>query len=154
MQSFLNFTNGLTSQENLLWAVTWSLIVGRYCRNWHERNYVQMAYKRLGPKPWVPVSSKVLQPTIAAEVRNSSGRVREFTLQAINALCDKGFGHANYILCAQLLQTDCEYCASLQTSILYITSIQTFMYTHKRCVKCHSSECFESWISKSGKFLL
>ena len=28
-------------------------IMGRYCKNWHGRNYVQMAYKHSSLKPWV-----------------------------------------------------------------------------------------------------
>ena len=44
---------------------------------------------------------------------------------------------------AQLLQTDREYCASLQTRISSITGVQTLMYTCKPCVKFHSRDFFD-----------
>ena len=51
----------------------------------------------------------------------------------------------DFIVCAQLLQTDREYCASLQTSISSITGIQMLMYIRKLCViqKCNSLEFFD-----------
>ena len=95
-----------------------------------------MAYKHLSLKPWVPVSSKVLQSTIAAEVTQVAG------FGHLNALHSKDLATQNYILCAQLLQINHEYCASLQASILSITGIWMLMYTSKLCVKCHSCEFF------------
>ena len=67
----------------------------------------------------------------------------------------KGLATWNYFLWAQLPQMDREYCATLQTSILSITSVQTLMYTHKLCVKFSLKQAF--WllglgISKSGNF--
>ena len=56
----------------------------------------------------------------------------------------------DYILFAQLLQKDHEYCASLQTRITTIIRVQMLMYTYKRCaqlrVKCHSHELLIDWI--------
>ena len=52
---------------------------------------------------------------------------------------------ADYFLCAQLLQMDHEYSASLQTTISSITRVQTVMYTRKHCVKSHLSFLFV-WI--------
>ena len=69
----------------------------------------------------------------------------------------KGLATRDYFLCAQLLQTDREYCASLQTSISSITGIQILMYMHKLCVKSHLCECFECLdceFLKLGKLLL
>ena len=56
--------------------------------------------------------------TIAStNTKNLSGQVTvQVWVQAINVLHDKGSGTLDYILCAQLLQMDCEYCADLQTS--------------------------------------
>ena len=63
-----------------------------------------------------------------------------------------------FSMCATILQTNCEYYASLQTSISSITGIQTFMYTCKLYVKFHYELSIVamdgSWISKLGKFLL
>ena len=65
----------------------------------------------------------------------------------------KGLATPDYILCVQLLQTDREYCASLQTSISSITEIYRLMHMRKLCVKCHSCEFLIVWIV-NFKFLL
>ena len=140
---FLNFMNGLTTWENLFWAVIWSSIVGRYCRNWH------------GPAKLCPDGLLTFKPIAIINSCYSLG-LQSILLyncswtqvvgcghlhcQAINSLCDKRFDNFQ---CAQLLQTDHEYCTSLQISISSVTGIQTLMYTCKRCVKSHSHEFFD-----------
>ena len=87
--------------------------------------------------PWSSVSSKTLQSTIAAantESRsNLSGRARAlYILQSDNALRDKGFGQVgstrDHILCAWLLQTDREYCASLQIELELMQGLSFIVY--------------------------
>ena len=55
----------------------------------------------------------------------------------------KGLATQDNFLCAQLLWTDNEYCANLQTSISSITPVQVLMYMHKLCVKSHSHELLD-----------
>ena len=55
----------------------------------------------------------------------------------------KGLATQDYFLSPQLLQTDHEYYASLQTSISSITGIQSCTYTCKLCVKSHLLELFD-----------
>ena len=64
-------------------------------------------------------------------------------LQAINSLSDKNLATQDYILCAQLLQTDHEYLAYIQTSILSITKVQMPMYISKLCMIYCSCEFFD-----------
>ena len=52
------------------------------------------------------------------------------------------------------MQTNREYCVSLQTSILFIAGVQILMYTRKVCVKCHSHEFFDCSDREFLKFLL
>ena len=75
-------------------------------------------------------------------------------LQAINSLSDKNLATRDHILCAQLLQTDYEYFAYLQTSILSITKVQMLMYISKLCVihcSCEFFDCmdreFLNWVN-------
>ena len=54
-------------------------IVGRYCRNWHGCNYVQMAYKHLSLKPWIAKYFSLYN----CSQSNLSGWVQALILQAI-----------------------------------------------------------------------
>ena len=71
----------------------------------------------------------------SSKQQNNSAAVNTKVTQVANAgtytESDKhrGLAAQGYTPCAQLLQTDHEYCASLQTSISSITSVQTLMYT-------------------------
>ena len=67
-----------------------------------------------------------------------NGRVRAYILLAINALHNKGFGHMRLYCFCRALQMGCEYCASLQTSILSITRCSCTSAT--LCVKFHLCE--------------
>ena len=57
-------------------------------------------------------------------------------LQAINALHNKRFETIFYVHS----YWNCEYCASLQSSISSIPGVQVLVYTRKFCVKSHSCE--------------
>ena len=71
------------------------------------------------------MSYKVLQSMTDCSGSNLSGWMQVLIPQAIDytILHDKRFGHVidvRLFLCAQLLRTDCEYHASLQTSMRYV----------------------------------
>ena len=128
-----------------------TFVVGHHCIICCRHNYVQINFEStFKPSfcwmPWGPVSSKTLQSTIAAantEVNRVAGHGCLYSKR------DKGFWpslpHETTVssLSIATLQMDHEYCVSLQTSILSITGVQTFMYTHKLCMKCHSHEFFD-----------
>ena len=142
--------NGLTPQENLFWAVAWSSIVGCYCRNWLGRNYVQMAYKLLSLKPWVPVSSKVLHCSWS----NLSGQVQAFILQAINALRDREIDHKRLLFFVH------SYCKQIVNIVPVYKQASRLLLASRCSCKCSEMSLtwvfwlFGSWIFKSGKFLL
>ena len=102
--------------------------------------------KRLCLKPWVPVSSKMLQSTIAAEITRVAGCRRLYCKRYnIKALRNKGFGQTRlYYLCT------CNYCKRIenivpvykQASHLLPVFRRSCSYTRKLCVKCHSCEFF------------
>ena len=52
----------------------------------------------------------------------------------------KGLATRDCFICMQLLQTDREYCGSLETSTSSISRLQMLIYMHKICVKYHYCE--------------
>ena len=96
MKIFLNFMNGLTTWENLFWTVAWGSIVGHYCRNWHRRNYVQMAMAYKVCTNTIVINNvhvHVLYSQVLALVSKKLEHISKFTLLTLNleALLTKNY---------------------------------------------------------------
>ena len=105
--------------------------------------------KHLSLRPWVLVSSRVLQ-SIAVEVTRLSGRVRALILQTINA--DALRDHERVWPHSRLYFVH-SYCKRIMNILPNYTNKYLVYYrrpyahdTRKLCVNCHSREFLIVWI--------